>query len=199
MNALSNAWLKILQLWWNLYVPPLLRLKGVTLGKMVKFHGVPIVSMAKNSTIFIGDRAVICSDSRFTALGVNHPTVLRTLNAGAKIVIGNDCGISGGSICAVHLVHIGAECLLGANVSLSDTDFHPIAASRRRFANNINEIPFSRVYIEDNVFIGMDSTILKGVHVGSNSVVGARSIVTRDVPPNTITAGNPSKTIKRLP
>ena len=50
----------------------------------------------------------------------------------------------------------------------------------------------------DNVWIGMDATILKGVTIGENSIVAAGSLVTKDVEPNTIVGGNPAKTIKKL-
>src|SRR4051794_32861285 len=107
----SRLWLKILKEWWQLTVPMRLRWRGVELGRGVVFFGMPVIAMAKNSRICLGDRVVLCSDCRFTALGVNHPVVLRTLKAGAEILIGRDCGISGGSICAAKRVELGAECL----------------------------------------------------------------------------------------
>ena len=55
-----------------------------------------------------------------------------------------------------------------------------------------------KVVIEDNVFIGMNSLILKGVTVGENSIVGAGSIVTDDIPPNCIALGIPAKMIKKI-
>jgi acetyltransferase-like isoleucine patch superfamily enzyme len=55
-----------------------------------------------------------------------------------------------------------------------------------------------KVIIEDNVFIGAHSTILKGVTIGKNSVIGACSVVTKNIPPNEIWAGNPAKFIKFL-
>ena len=55
------------------------------------------------------------------------------------------------------------------------------------------------IVIEDNVWIGINSTILPGVKIGKNSIVGAGSVVTKDVEPNTIVAGNPAKFIKNIP
>lgn len=51
-------------------------------------------------------------------------------------------------------------------------------------------------YIGDFCFIGMNSVILPGVHIGNHSIVGAGAIVTKDVPPNVIVAGNPAKIIR---
>lgn len=184
--------------WWRLVVPFRVRLQGVELGENVRFYGMPIISMVNGSHIRIGDRVVLCSDSRFTALGVNHSVVLRTLSSNAQIVIGSDCGISGGAICASINVELGSECLLGANVTITDTDFHSINPERRRFNNDSQAILSTPVKIQNNVFIGNGSVILKGVTVGENSVVGAFSVVTKNIPSNSISAGNPAKLIRSL-
>lgn len=198
MQLIARIWLKIMKEWWRLTVPMRLRAQGVELGGGVRFNGMPIVGMAKGSRIRIGDRVVLCSDSRFTALGVNHPVVLCTLRPDAEIIIGNDCGISGGSICAAIRVELGNECLLGANVTISDTDFHAIKPAGRRFNNNPQDIGAAPVIIEGNVFIGTGAVVLKGVHVGRNSVIGAGAVVTRDVPLDVVVAGNPAKILKEL-
>jgi acetyltransferase-like isoleucine patch superfamily enzyme len=176
-----------------------MRLKsiGVVIGKDVRFYGMPIVDIAKGSSIKIGDRVVLCSDSRFTSLGVNHPVVMRTLRSGAEIVIGNDCGLSGSSICSASRVQLGNECLIGANVVISDTDFHPIEPFRRRFNNNSDAIKTAPVIIQDNVFIGTGVTILKGVNVGRNSVIGAMSLVLDDIQSDMIYGGVPAKFIRK--
>jgi acetyltransferase-like isoleucine patch superfamily enzyme len=54
------------------------------------------------------------------------------------------------------------------------------------------------VVIGDNVWLGVNSVVLKGVTIGKNSVIGANSVVTRDIPPNVIAAGNPCKVIKQI-
>lgn len=54
------------------------------------------------------------------------------------------------------------------------------------------------VFIGDNVFIGVQSTILKGVHIGNNVIIGANSLVNRDIPDNVVAAGNPCKIIMTL-
>lgn len=196
MQLIARIWLKILKEWWQLTVPMRLRAQGVELGAKVRFYGMPLVWMAKGSRIRIGDRVVLCSDSRFTDLGVNHPVVLRTLRLNAEIVIGNDCGISGGSICAAMLVELGSECLLGANVTIADTDFHAIRPTGRRFNNNSQEIAAAPIKIQDNVFIGTGAVVLKGVCIGKNSVIGARAVVCNDVDTDSIAAGCPARILK---
>lgn len=184
--------------WWKVAFNPVLRASGVEIAEKVQIQGWPIVSMAKDSLIKIGARCVVCSDSGINALGINHPVVLRTLSPGAEIVIGEDTGLSGGSICAAKSVRIGAGCLIGANVTLADTDFHAIDPNNRRYNRNPDEIAVSPIVIEDNVFIGADVFVLKGVTIGKNSVIGAGAVVTRDIPENSIAAGNPAKVIRRL-
>jgi acetyltransferase-like isoleucine patch superfamily enzyme len=198
MQFIFRVWLKMLKEWWQLTVPIRLHAQGVELGVGCQFYGMPIVGVAAGSRIRLGDRVVLCSDSRFTALGVDHPVVLRTLRPGAEIVIGNDCGISGGSICAAIRVELGAECLLGANVTLADTDFHPTNADGRRYNKNPQEIAAAPVKISSNVFIGTRAMVLKGVCVGRNSVIGAGSIVIRSLPPDVVSAGSPAKVVKAL-
>lgn len=198
MQLITRVWLKMLKEWWQLTVPVRLRVHGVELGKGIHFFGMPIVGMAKGSRISIGDGVVLCSDSRFTALGVNHPVILRTLRSGATIIIGNNTGISGGSILAAIHTEIGMECLLGANVIIADTDFHPLNPVKRRFNNNPLEIDSRPIKIENNVFIGTSSIVLKGVRIGKNSVIGACSVVTKDVPQDSIVAGNPAKLVREL-
>lgn len=168
----------------------------MSIAQRGRYFGMPIVSLVQGSKIVIGNNCVLCSKSGRTALGVNHPVVMRTLTSEAAIFIGNNTGISGGSICAARLVKIGNECLVGANVTIADTDFHPIQSDGKRADVSHENVPAEPVIIEDNVFLGTGAIILKGVTIGRNSVVGAGAVVTKDVPPNSVVAGNPARVIK---
>jgi len=168
----------------------------VFFGSKTTFYGKPIISVHKNSDIKIGNRVVLCSTSKDTALGINHPVILRTLNKKASIIVGDDTGISGATICSASKITIGKGCLLGANVSIIDTDFHPIKSLERRYDNkNIQSLP---IEIGDNVFLGYNTVILKGVKIGKNSVIGANSVVVSNIPDNSIAVGNPAKVIKEI-
>jgi acetyltransferase-like isoleucine patch superfamily enzyme len=190
---------KFLQIWWSISVPLRLKLIGVKVGKNVKFYGLPIVNLHENSEIIINDNAVLCSDSRFTALGVSHPVILRTLCEGAKIIIGKGVGLSGTSICAAKSVLIGDNCLIGSNVLIVDTDFHTINPVNRRFNKSFNDIKSGSVVLGKNVFVGAGAYLLKDVTIGDNSVIGAASVVTKNVSSDVIVAGNPSKFICNIP
>ena len=183
---------------WRVLTPFLLKKRGVQIGRGVEFFGQPLISMVPGSLITIGDKASLCSVSEFTALGVNHPVILRTLRAGARIEIGADTGISGGSLCAASRITIGKQCLFGANVTITDTDFHPTAPENRRYNNDPKDIGVAAVSIGDNVFIGTGVVVLKGVHIGDNAVIGAGAVVTRSVPANAIAIGNPARVVRML-
>ncbi|PCE33401.1 sugar O-acetyltransferase [Burkholderia ubonensis] len=87
---------------------------------------------------------------------------------------------------------IGDDVMIGPNVSII-TSGHPIEPSRRRAF-----VVAKPIRIERNVWIGAGATIIGGVTVGENSVVGAGSVVTRDVPPNTLVGGNPATIIRSI-
>jgi acetyltransferase-like isoleucine patch superfamily enzyme len=94
-------------------------------------------------------------------------------------------------------IEIGNRVLLGSNVVVMDTDFHPLDAKERaRGASTQRSEP---VRIEDDVFVGTQALILKGVTIGRGAVIGAASVVTRDVPAWTIVAGNPARPRGRVP
>lgn len=157
----------------------------------------PIDTLSARSEIVISERVVLASHSRFTALGVGRPCILRTLLPGAKITIGKDTGMSGVSVCAAVSVKIGAQCLLGADVLVADTDFHPLAEENRRFAKT-KEASASPVVIGDNVFVGARSIILKGITIGDGAVIGAGSVVVSDIPPGSVAAVFPARVLRRV-
>jgi acetyltransferase-like isoleucine patch superfamily enzyme len=87
---------------------------------------------------------------------------------------------------------IADDVLIGPNVNLITTG-HPLEPSRRR-STTIGK----PIAIEKNVWIAAGATVIGGVTVGENSVVGAGSVVTRDVPPNTLVGGNPARVIRSI-
>jgi acetyltransferase-like isoleucine patch superfamily enzyme len=129
-------------------------------------------------------------------LGPTHPVILCTWQAGAAIEIGENFAMTGGSLVAAERISIGNYVNIGANSTVIDTNFHPLDAKARRETPQIAET--APITIQDGVFIGMNCLILKGVTIGQNSVIGAGSVVTRDIPANVIAAGNPAKAIKNL-
>lgn len=185
------------KIYWSLASATLFRNKGVVLTGDVECFGLPIVELKPGSKVVLGARLSLCSDSRHTALGVSRPVILRTLLSGAQISIGDESGLSGTTICAANSVRIGNRCLIGADVLIADTDFHPLAAENRRY-KGASEAASKPVVIEDDVFVGARSIVLKGVTIGKGSVIGAGSVVTTDIPQFTVAAGNPARVIREI-
>ena len=172
-------------------------LNGIPWGRNWRFFGVPILQKYRGSQIRFGDGLQLRSTVRSNPLGANHPVVLCTWQAGAVLQIGENFAMTGGSIIAAERIVIGDNVNVGANTTIMDTDFHPLEAQARR--SDSEPAKTAPVTIEDNVFIGMNCLILKGVTLGQGSVIGAGSVVTKDVPPNTIVAGNPVRFIGNVP
>ena len=179
-------------------VQRLLRWHGVECGPGLIAYGLPFVARVAGSRIALGTRVALCSSTRANPLGVNHRIVLRTLAPGSEIVIGDDTGLSGASICAARSVTIGQCCLLGANVTVTDYDFHALGPANRRYTTERDAIGCAPVVIEDNVWLGLNVIVLKGVHIGANSVVAAGSVVTGSLPANCVAGGVPAKVLRML-
>jgi acetyltransferase-like isoleucine patch superfamily enzyme len=123
--------------------------------------------------------------------------------------IGDFTLLNGALIMAEERIEIGSYCLVSWNVGIADSDFHPLEPARRLidaqalapyFKNRPArpKLKTAPVKIADNVWIGMNAIILKGVTLGENSVVAAGSVVTKSVEPNTVVAGNPAQVVKQF-
>nr|WP_222707992.1 sugar O-acetyltransferase [Algibacter pacificus] len=109
------------------------------------------------------------------------------INVGRNVFINQNC-----TLYDLGGLEIGDNVMIGPNVSII-TSGHPIAPSQRR------KITIGKpIVIERNVWIGAGATIVGGIKIGENSVIGAGSVVTKNVFPNTIVGGNPAKTIRLI-
>lgn len=151
-----------------------LYLHGVKIGKNSKFYGFPKIFRTTGSKIIIGDNFEARSWWFSNPLGINHPLILCTWSKNAKIFIGNDVGISGGSIVSNDKITIGDRVLIGANVSIIDTDFHPLKGNKRYSKENIKS---KQVKIGTDAFIGMNANILKGVMISEGQIVPAGEVL----------------------
>ena len=123
--------------------------------------------------------------------GTVVPIELVTYTSG-RIEIGNHTFINyGSSIAARASVKIGSYCHLGHYTFVMDNDQHDVVRH--------TELPQSDpVIIEDHVWIGSKAVVLPGVRIGSRAVIGAGSIVTKDIPPRCVAAGNPARVLRHL-
>lgn len=126
--------------------------------------------------------------------------------SGARIKVGSRTFIGGSSIFCSTSITIGDDVLISFGCSIADHDSHSIYFDER--SNDVSEWYFGRkdwthvkrnpVYIGDKAWIGMHAIITEGVNIGEGAIVAAGSVVTKDVPPWTIVAGNPAKIVKTI-
>lgn len=181
----------------------LTHLTGIIIFKMnkikydnVSFNGLPYVSI--QGECIIGSNFRINSILGANPIGRNSKSSLVVRNE-ATLIIGNNVGMSGTTIVCQKKIVIGDNVKMGGNVCIYDTDFHAINSTQRKEPHKDSQNTRRKdIYIADDVFIGAHSTILKGVSIGKNAVIGACSVVTKNVPENEIWAGNPAKYIKTI-
>jgi acetyltransferase-like isoleucine patch superfamily enzyme len=96
-----------------------------------------------------------------------------------------------------HIDVARGKIYIGNNVVITNGCYvlsHNIAYARLNRVERISK----QTIIEDNVFVGVNSVILPGLRIGENSIIGAGSVVTKDIPPNTVAVGNPAKVSKYI-
>lgn len=135
-----------------------------------------VINLADNTKILSGKIFIKGDNLNFT-IGSNS-----TSTKGTFIVMGNN-----------NHLKIGEECMLAEGTDMWATDSHPI------FKTSDLSMPVNKslpIDVGNHVWTGKNSVILKGVTIGDNAIVGMNSVVTKDVPNDTIVAGNPAKHVK---
>lgn len=173
-----------------------LKLNRIDYGNNLRLIGWPFFFRFPSAKIKIGDGVTINSNFWSNLLGLNHKTIIVARRKG-NITVGDSVGMSGAAIYAWEEIAIGDNTLIGANTKIIDTDFHPIDPIARIEQRN-NATKTAPVKIGKNVFIGMNTLILKGTQIGDNCVVGAGSVVCGRFESNCVIAGNPAKVVRKL-
>lgn len=170
-----------------------LKLYECPYGKKLQINGKVLIISKDKEIIVLGNNVKINSSSS-SNLATNK-TIFQILNGG-KIVIGNYTGLTSTIMSSRNLISIGNNVRIGANCRIYDHDFHHRDYLQRR-KNIQNDIKAEPVVIEDDVFIGTGSIILKGVRIGARTIISAGSVVSKkNIPPDSIVAGNPAQSIK---
>lgn len=179
-------------LWWME-----LRLRGVQMSSPIQLFGHPICSRHPDSLIFIGSGVTLDSSVRANPLGGSSPCVLRTMTPTARLRLGDRVGLSSCTIVAGSSIEIGEDTILGAGSMILDNDFHIPGHGfswLAEYSKNSKPVKIGR-----GCFIGSRSIILKGVTLGDRVVIGAGSVVTKNVPAFSIAAGNPARIVGTIP
>jgi acetyltransferase-like isoleucine patch superfamily enzyme len=179
--------------WWKEPIPP-----NVEFGEGFYCETAQVFRFLRNrksGAIKIGKHSSVYAGCSFS-VGVE-----------GQVTVGDFTLLNGALVMCEDKIDIGSNCLISWNVGMADSDFHPLDPAQRLIDARA-VAPFLKdrpprpklktvpVKICDNVWIGMNAIILKGVMVGENSVVAAGSVVTKSVPPNTVVAGNPAVVVK---
>lgn len=159
-----------------------LRSKGVQVGKRPVCEGwLPVVK--RGGELTLGDRCWIRGIEARASLTTD---VLGTIRIGRNALLN-----SGSSIHSRLSVTVGDDFRMGAFSSIQDTNSHEVVPGQ-----GVHEAP---VVIGDDVWIGRSCIVLPGVSIGDGAVIGAGSVVTRDVPARTVVVGNPARPIRSYP
>ena len=163
-------------------------LNGIWFARKTTHHGIIVVSGGHPSPkIFNRGGTITIENCQF------YNGVRLEVYRGASLFIGNGTYLNRNTvIITVGNIKIGKNCRIGWDVVIMDSDLHPVDA--------LDQPTESKpVIIGNDVWIGCRSIILKGVQIGDGSAVAAGSIVTKDVPPNSIVGGVPARIISGDP
>ena len=176
----------------------LMKLKFVECDKGLISKGIPKIFVYQNGTFIIGENFKINNTIQNNPIGRQYQCIF-TVGKNALLKIGNNVGMSGTVIVAHKEIVIEDNVKIGGNVCIYDSDFHSLNKKDRKEQQiDIAHTNRKSILIGKDVFIGAHTTILKGAHIGEGSIIGACSVVVKDIPSNEIWAGNPAKFIRKM-
>jgi acetyltransferase-like isoleucine patch superfamily enzyme len=170
---------------------------GVQYGNGLRITSLPFVRRHPEATIRLGDGVTIQNLLSENPAGITHRCSLVAATPRARLIVGDNVGMSGVVIFCHDEIIIESHVNLAVGVSVYDTDHHPIHWEARR-RHDQGAIRTAAVRICEDAWIGANATILKGVTIGERSIVAACAVVTSDVPPDCIVAGIPARIVRRL-
>ena len=184
-NKIKYYWRAVYSLWIQLEFGKVGR--NVYIGKIDLLKGAQYISLADN--VSISERCIIEVYDSY-----HEQKFAPILTIGTNSHIGDD-----GHITCINRVQIGNNVLMGRKIFITDNAH---GASERDLLDTApNKRPLTSkgpVIIEDNVWIGEMVCIMPGVRIGKGSIIGANAVVTKDIPPYSVAAGNPARIIKQL-
>lgn len=166
----------------------------------VSYGKFPLIHASYGAKITVGENAVFMNSTKNNFIGLYKRCSIVACGSGT-VVVGDNFGCSGVSICAYNKIEIGNHVMIGANAMIFDTDFHSLDPVERRngvlTGHDLGALS-KPIKIGNDVFIGANCIVMKGVTIGESSCIGAGSVVTGTIPPLEIWAGNPARFIKRV-
>lgn len=171
---------------------------GIEYKRGLIFEGPIIISSRKKGQIKIERGCVFNARVSGNLAGMSRPTILDAHYSGAKIEIGEMSGFSSVTLSARNKIMIGKRCKIGADARIYDHDFHSLDPVVRSSSQDQENVRSKEVLIEDDVFIGVQSIVLKGTRIGDRSIIAAGSVIFGlDVPADSLVRGNPAQIYKK--
>lgn len=167
--------------------------KNIVLGQGVRIDWNTNINLGRNKLI-IGNDVYLRSNPNGYHAGMPFPTTILVDKENAQCIIGDNCRINGCYIHAQKKVTIGKNTVIASGSNIIDSNGH-ISLSRNR---TVGRDDAKEIYIGENVWIGLNSLILKGSIIGDNSIVAAGSVVKGSFPKNSLIQGNPAVLVKEL-
>jgi acetyltransferase-like isoleucine patch superfamily enzyme len=159
------------------------------------------LKIKNKGSILLGSNLTINSGKNHNIIGGDIRTNIVVRN-GAIFELGDFCGISNSTFVCTRRIIIGEKVLIGGSCRFYDTDFHSLELESRMspYVNSSPDenIKSSGIIVKYGAWIGGSSIILKGVTIGTHSIIGAGSVVSKDIPDHEIWAGNPIKFIRKI-
>jgi len=169
------------------YAFPLLRTQCVSIGKRLQMEGFPDITGPVK--IYLGDDVRLSGNFAISSGRIFDEPEFR---------VGNRSFIGAGCIFSVaRSITIGDDVLIAGGCTLSDYSAHPLDPEKRIAGEQVDPEDVRPVRIENKAWLGRGATILPGVTIGEGAVVGAATVVTKDVPPGCICVGNPGRLLSR--
>lgn len=175
----------------------LMRYGGARIGSRSNIKYSLFFKKSKKSQVMIGDDFTFFSSGNLNPLSPERKGAIFA-EGDAIIKIGNTVGMSSTVLWAKIGITIGDRVTVGANTVILDSDCHSLNHLDRWTENDMKNCKCKPIVIEDDVLIGTGSYILKGVHIGARSIIGAGSVVTSNIPADSIAAGNPARVIRKI-
>ncbi len=197
-NKLMHPFNGVKSRWYRSFNRLKFKFLGVQLGPHSDIRNKVYLQVGNNAHVTIGSHFALYSGDNLSPLCSNTYASINVLPH-ATLHIGNCSGMSGGLIWATESITIGDHVNIGGNCSIMDGDMHNTDwRMRRKDREEVVTYKKAPISIDDDVWIGANCTILKGVHIGARSIIGAGSVVNKDIPSDCIAGGNPCKVIKSI-
>lgn len=148
----------------------------------------------KNNELILGNNVYLRSNPRSYHAAMPFSTCVLIDKKGARVEIGENCRVNGVYIHAQKEIKIGKNSVIASGVQIIDTNGHETISGNRTKGRDVPQA----IKIGENVWIGLNSIILKDTVIGNNSIVGANSVVKGVFPENSLIVGNPGVVVKKL-